>query len=348
MAKLIPNLGTPPSGSDGDTQRTVNLKFISNFNEVYDRVEDLEARVNTLDGQTTLSKSIAGGAGTVALTEEEAGHTVIDLTGAITGNKVVTVPDSIARTWAVRNSTTGAFSVQVKTASGSGIEIAAGASVVVVSDGTNVGVAQSGTLIGTPRVFTSSATYTPTPGTRSVIVEVQAGGGAGGGLPVTPVGYASSGGGGGAGGYLKHRMTSGFSGASIVVGAGGVGVLGSNGGAGGNSSFAGIQANGGAGGFIGPAGPGTSSAAGGEGGAASGGNIVNMTGGPGANSSFSGPLPGNGGDSMYGRGGVGRLNVQVGASGYGGGGGGTLNSSDRPAYVGAPGRPGIVIVWEYA
>jgi len=71
------------------------------------------------------SISIAGGAQTTALamsnaTLSNARNAVIELTGTITGNQIVTVPDGIEKTWTIFNNTTGAFTVQFKTVSGTG------------------------------------------------------------------------------------------------------------------------------------------------------------------------------------------------------------------------------------
>jgi hypothetical protein len=71
------------------------------------------------------SISIAGGAQTTALTFSNGAtsngkNAVIKLTGTITGNQVVTIPDSIEKTYIVENGTSGAFTVQFKTVSGTG------------------------------------------------------------------------------------------------------------------------------------------------------------------------------------------------------------------------------------
>ena len=68
------------------------------------------------------SISIAGGAQTTALVMTQnalatARNAVIKLTGTITGNQIVTVPNGIEKTWIVSNGTTGAFTVQFKYAS---------------------------------------------------------------------------------------------------------------------------------------------------------------------------------------------------------------------------------------
>jgi hypothetical protein len=69
--------------------------------------------------------SIAGGAQTTALavtdgTISNGRNAVIKFTGTITGNQVVTIPDTIEKIYVFENGTTGAFTVQVKTVSGTG------------------------------------------------------------------------------------------------------------------------------------------------------------------------------------------------------------------------------------
>ncbi len=89
-----------------------------------------------------LSKSIAG-TGSVTLTAVEAGNGIIELTGALTGNRDVIVPSSPTRPWIIRNATTGAFSVTVKTAAGTGVMVAQGTNAEVFCDGTNVRAGES-------------------------------------------------------------------------------------------------------------------------------------------------------------------------------------------------------------
>lgn len=84
-----------------------------------------------------LSKSIAG-TGSVTLTAVEAGNGIIMFTGALTGNRDVIVPSSPTRSWIIRNATTGAFTVTVKTAAGTGVVVAQGQNAAVFCDGTNV------------------------------------------------------------------------------------------------------------------------------------------------------------------------------------------------------------------
>ena len=89
--------------------------------------------------------SIAGGAQTTALvmtnaTLSNARNAVIKLTGTITGNQIVTIPNGIEKTYIVQNSTTGAFTVEFKTASGTGPTFSATDKgfKIVYSDGTNI------------------------------------------------------------------------------------------------------------------------------------------------------------------------------------------------------------------
>ena len=70
--------------------------------------------------------SITGGAQTTALvmtdaTISNARNAVIKFTGTITGNQIVTIPDSIEKTYIISNGTTGAFTVEFKTVSGTGV-----------------------------------------------------------------------------------------------------------------------------------------------------------------------------------------------------------------------------------
>jgi len=69
--------------------------------------------------------SIAGGAQTTALAMTDgslsnARNQVIKFTGTITGNQIVTIPDSIEKSYTLVNGTSGAFTVQFKTVSGTG------------------------------------------------------------------------------------------------------------------------------------------------------------------------------------------------------------------------------------
>jgi hypothetical protein len=102
-------------------------------------------------------QDIAGGAQTTALTIANsptlsvARNIVIKLTGTISGNQIVTVPNGIEKTWIVSNGTTGAFTVEFKTVSGTGTTWSATdkAIKILYSDGTNINAVDITTLSGT-------------------------------------------------------------------------------------------------------------------------------------------------------------------------------------------------------
>jgi hypothetical protein len=73
----------------------------------------------------------------VTLSDDEARNAIIILSGTLTGNRALIVP---ARTkiYAVKNGTSGAHTVTVKTSGGSGVVVTQGAFALVLCDGTNV------------------------------------------------------------------------------------------------------------------------------------------------------------------------------------------------------------------
>ena len=72
------------------------------------------------------AQSIAGGAQTTALSVSDGAtgavlsHRMIEFTGSITGNQIVTIPLDVQTFYYLRNTTSGAYTVQFKYASGSG------------------------------------------------------------------------------------------------------------------------------------------------------------------------------------------------------------------------------------
>src|ERR1700752_449084 len=85
---------------------------------------------------TQLVKNVAGNTD-VTLTAAEGANKVISLTGALTGNINVIVTNTIS-VYYIFNNTSGAFSVTVKTAAGTGITVLQRTHDVGVCDGTNV------------------------------------------------------------------------------------------------------------------------------------------------------------------------------------------------------------------
>jgi len=99
--------------------------------------------------------SIAGGAQTTALTVDDGATTgtaqrrVIEFTGTITGNQIVTIPLDVETFYILRNSTSGSFTVQFKYASGSGSTVTFSATdkgdkliVAKADDGTNPNIVE--------------------------------------------------------------------------------------------------------------------------------------------------------------------------------------------------------------
>jgi hypothetical protein len=219
-------------------------------------------------------------------------------------------------------------------------------------------IAPSGRLLNIQRFTSGSATYTPTPGTNSVIVRVIGGGGGSGGAPATGAAQFSMGCAGGAGAVSRKRLTTGFSGVTVTVGAAGAaGASGAAGGAGGTSSFGAlVTCTGGTGGSALAA----ASSAGGAssimaGGTATGGD-ENINGGASKynfiSASFAGTVA-NGGDCPgYGAGGGGvfiTVNTATQSpTGFGAGAGGLCLGASLAATLGVAGAPGLVLVEEYA
>lgn len=212
-----------------------------------------------------------------------------------------------------------------------------------------------GGLIGV-RTFTASGTYTPTLGTRSVIVEVIGGGGSGGGCGACNANQGAAASGGSSASFAKARLTNGFSNVAVTVGAAGAQTSASAiiGNGGGSSSFGNeVVAPGGIGGNAGT--PFTPPAVVGgalPGASPTGGNLTNTRGSPsqyGSILSVLSVIAGVGGPSVYGGGGTGGGNGPGDVAGSpGAGGGGASSIRDAPARPGGAGGAGIVIIYEYS
>lgn len=289
----------------------------------------------------------------VTLTTLEASRDRIILSGVLTGNINLIVP-AWRKKWTVVNNCTGAFNVTIKTTSGTGIAIPAGLTAYVIGDGTNV--IQDANLLGfsgrliNVQTFTTSGTYTPTPGTKSILVQVQGAGGAGGNATSGTGTTASTGAGGGAGGCAVSYLNPVPASASVVVGSGGVSS------SGGNSSFNGtIIANGGAAGTSNAISGNlsfTGHARSGSGGTATGGNIYNSKGGVGTPAIITQGIPsgGNGGASQFSGSetGAGASGGSGGSGSLGSGGSGASQAIGAGGFGGGAGGDGIVVIWEYA
>ncbi len=113
MASTFTDLGIELMAT-GENAGTWGTKTNSNLN----LIEQLTGGFNT--------QSIAGGAQTTALTIVDgnttgtAQHRMIEFTGSISGNQIVTIPLDVETFYFLRNSTSGSHTVQFKYASGSG------------------------------------------------------------------------------------------------------------------------------------------------------------------------------------------------------------------------------------
>lgn len=85
---------------------------------------------------TKLIKDVSGNS-TVNLTSDDASNHHITFQGTLTGNINVVVPTTDWK-WVIFNNTTGAFTLTVKTLSGTGIAVGQGKRATLLSDGTNV------------------------------------------------------------------------------------------------------------------------------------------------------------------------------------------------------------------
>src|SRR5210317_1089612 len=101
--------------------------------------------INQMQGY--VNKSIAGGAQTTALliadgstSSSDARNLIIELSGTITGNQIVTVPDSVEKSYIVYNNTSGAFTVEFKTVGGTGFTFGTTEKTIAIlySNGTNI------------------------------------------------------------------------------------------------------------------------------------------------------------------------------------------------------------------
>lgn len=210
------------------------------------------------------------------------------------------------------------------------------------------------------QLFTTpgAATYTPTTGMKTCVVEVLGAGGGSGGCPATSSTQYSAAAGGGGGAWAKVLLTSAQIGSSqtVTIGAGGTaGTTSGSGGVGGSSTFGAIiTCPGGTASLFGTA-ISTSSGT-----IISGANpgtvptitlgtvIQSMAGTSGGNAYiiFNNVLSGIGGASPAGNGG--NANGSTANSGYGSGGPGNANQAGAAAQTGQVGKGGYICVWEYA
>ena len=131
-----------------------------------------------------VEKSIAGSAQTTVLTITDGDNTestsvarqmVIKLTGTISGNQIVTVPDSLEKLFVVVNGTSGSHTVQFKTASGTGVTFAATdkGTKFFFSDGTNINEIVS-TVVPADTITTGDSASSFATSSGAVVIDSQA------------------------------------------------------------------------------------------------------------------------------------------------------------------------------
>ncbi|HBV0192683.1 TPA: carbohydrate kinase [Escherichia coli] len=225
----------------------------------------------------------------------------------------------------------------------------------IKSDGTvktalqNLGLGDTSGYVGrwvNTRVFTSSGTYTPTPGTKRIRVTITGGGGGGGGCKAISNNETFFGAGGGAGGTVITTLILTKDSYPVTIGAGGAGgVSATNGFKGGDSSFGSVIAPGGEGGGK----SGVTNTNGGNGGVPSTGgiNIIGGNGGDGQSGNIC--VSGEGGTSYWGGGGRAGAGGGVSGKAYGSGGGGAYDAGySGTSMTGGKGAAGVCIIEEFA
>lgn len=321
--------------------------------------------INSVDGNSSDPESlgsgwqpVGGSATTVAMTNAnvtlgaiQSAKPIIIITGTITANLQLILPTYV-KTWVIVNNASGAFTVTIKTASGSGVVTSPSSVQGVLGDGTSIipiGPASATRVVK----ITSTSTYTRPAGLKAAFVQVQASGG-GGGASQGGASGSAAGSGGHAGGYSEGYFLASDIGASQSVtigaaGAGGTGPLGS-GTAGGAASFGSLLTA--TGGSFGNAGAnltgiqrGTEPALAGAG---SGSTQIGQNGSIGSVfGAVNQAIAGDGGSSRLGCGGRGRNEGSNGLQGTGYGSGGAGAASSTVNQNGGAGAIGIVIVTEY-
>lgn len=303
----------------------------------------------------------------ITLTTLEASRERIILSGTLTANINLIVP-AWRKKWTVVNNCTGAFSVTIKTTSGTGVAVPAGLTAYVIGDGTNVTsdsslLGFSGRLINIQTFTSGSGTYTPTPGMKYALVYVIGAGGGSGSSPATTSAQTSASPGGASGSWAYVKLLAPEIGASqpYIVGVGGAAGVSGAGSDGGASSFGSlISCPGGKGSTVGVV-VSTSSSGLFPGGAPGGlptittstGTVIELSNGnPGGKSTFitSNTLAGDGGSSPKGSGGqgLGGSSAALNGSGQGSGAAGASCAVSSTAKNGAAGANGGIWIWEYA
>lgn len=101
------------------------------------------------------------GTGNFTLSGGQLNRIVYRLTGVLTGNRSVIVPNTVQQYW-IDNRTTGAFTVTVKTGAGVGVVVPQGSSMILYCDGSDVFSAEgspTGGVLGVPQGGTGLSSF---------------------------------------------------------------------------------------------------------------------------------------------------------------------------------------------
>jgi microcystin-dependent protein len=102
------------------------------------------------------SKDVAG-SGTVVLTQAEQRCSILELTGILTGNRIVEVDADTPWEWTIINNTTGFFTLTVRATGQTGLEFYQGRSTKAIHTGTDITKAMDDPAPGTSEDFNGSA-----------------------------------------------------------------------------------------------------------------------------------------------------------------------------------------------
>jgi hypothetical protein len=137
-------LTVTPTGSliDGSASMSFPIgnsaMIISNGANYYTVGHETNTTVASFD-YTTIDVS---GTGNYTLSGVQLNRISYNLTGTLTGNRSIIVPATVQQYW-ITNATSGAYTLTVKTASGTGIVVPQGYAYILYCDGTNVVVGQT-------------------------------------------------------------------------------------------------------------------------------------------------------------------------------------------------------------
>lgn len=313
------------------------------------------AQINLTNGVTGILPNANGGTGSA----------FIAFTGPATNLKTFTLPNATSTILTDNADVTVAQGgTGLSTLTANNLLVGAGTgNVTFIAPSTDGNILQSngttwvsttGGVLNGRQTLTSGTTYTPTSGTKEILIRMWGGGGAGGGCSAVA---GCAGGGGGSGGYAEYYLTGVTGTYTYAIGGKGLGVSGANGGVGTSTTFntgvTTITANGGSGGIFTAGTAAIKFMAGGAGAVISTNGDVNGAGAPGGNGMTSTVntvvMSGFGGSTSLGGGGVGRSttgagNAAIANTGSGGGGAAAVAGT---ANAGGNGAGGIIIITEF-